>query len=116
MRASARGSSMASAISCSRRCAISSAAMSRGAGHLEPSVTDTQPAPATTLVIFGASGDLTRRLLIPSLCNMRRAGLLGDGFKVIGVAGSPMDDEAFRHSLADMGAAAADWQWLAPRL
>ena len=36
-------------------------------------------------VIFGASGDLTRRLLVPALYNLAAAGLLADGFSVIGV-------------------------------
>ena len=36
-------------------------------------------ADATTLVIFGASGDLTHRKLIPSLCNLHRKGRLPQG-------------------------------------
>ena len=35
-----------------------------------------QPAGPCVLVIFGAAGDLTRRLLLPALYNLRRAGLL----------------------------------------
>jgi glucose-6-phosphate 1-dehydrogenase len=80
------------------------------------------PAPPCTLVIFGATGDLTTRLLVPSLCHLRRAGLLPERFAVLGVARSPMTDEQFRASLADgvRTLAAAkfapeDWQWLAPR-
>ena len=36
----------------------------------------TKPAPPCTLVIFGAAGDLTKRLLMPSLYNLAGAGLL----------------------------------------
>ena len=59
-----------------------------------------QPAPPCTLVIFGAAGDLTRRLLIPALYNLRRAGLLPEAFAVIGIARAPKDDEAFRSDVA----------------
>ncbi len=43
------------------------------------------PAPPATLVIFGAHGDLTKRLLMPALYNLTGARLLDDGFKIIGV-------------------------------
>ena len=43
------------------------------------------PAPPATLVIFGAHGDLTKRLLMPALYNLAGAGLLDDGFKIVGV-------------------------------
>ena len=43
------------------------------------------PAPPATLVIFGAHGDLTKRLLMPALYNLSGGGLLDDKFKVIGV-------------------------------
>ena len=42
-------------------------------------------APPCVLVIFGAAGDLTQRLLIPALYNLRRAKLLPETFAVIGV-------------------------------
>ncbi|WP_419730810.1 glucose-6-phosphate dehydrogenase [Lichenicola sp.] len=45
----------------------------------------TEKAPPCTLVIFGAHGDLTKRLLMPALYNLTGAGLLDDGFSVIGV-------------------------------
>lgn len=59
------------------------------------------PAPAVTLVIFGARGDLTKRLLMPSLYNMRLAGLLDDGFSVIGVDHNDDDDEGYRTRLSE---------------
>lgn len=42
------------------------------------------PAPACTLVILGARGDLTERLLIPAIYNLASQGLLDDGFRMIG--------------------------------
>jgi len=51
-------------------------------------------------VIFGASGDLTKRKLIPALFNLRCLGLLPDRFAVIGVAITPGDDDAFRTQLS----------------
>jgi glucose-6-phosphate 1-dehydrogenase len=55
-----------------------------------------RPAAPCTMVIFGASGDLTKRKLLPALYNLRQAGLLSDHFAVVGVARSPMTDDEFR--------------------
>ena len=52
-----------------------------------------QPADPCTVVIFGASGDLTRRLLLPSLYNLAEAGLIPDQFAVLGVGRSGTVDE-----------------------
>ncbi|MGH7032420.1 MAG: glucose-6-phosphate dehydrogenase, partial [Stellaceae bacterium] len=49
-----------------------------------------------SLVIFGASGDLTRRLLMPTLYHLAADGMLNDGLSVIGVSRSNLDDETFR--------------------
>jgi glucose-6-phosphate 1-dehydrogenase len=57
------------------------------------------PAPPSTLVIFGAAGDLTKRLLMPSLYNLKQAGLLLDGFQVIGIDHNERDDDAYRTDL-----------------
>jgi glucose-6-phosphate 1-dehydrogenase len=54
------------------------------------------------LVIFGASGDLTHRLLVPALYNLAAAGLLPQAFGLIGVARSPLSSEAFREDLASL--------------
>ncbi len=59
------------------------------------------PAPAVTLVIFGAAGDLTKRLLMPSLYNLRLAGLLDDGFGVVGVDHNERDDDDYRQGLTE---------------
>jgi len=52
-------------------------------------------------VIFGASGDLTRRKLAPALYNLARAGLLSDHVAVVGFSGSEFSDDAFRERLGD---------------
>ena len=57
------------------------------------------PAPAATLVLFGAMGDLTRRLLVPAMINMVRLGLVDDGFHVLGVGIEKGDDESLRRAL-----------------
>jgi len=57
------------------------------------------PAPPCTLVIFGATGDLTRRLLIPALRNLRRDGLLPEDFALVGVASRDIGDDGFRDRL-----------------
>ena len=58
-----------------------------------------RPDEANTFIIFGASGDLTRRKLIPALYNLACANLLPNDFAVIGFAVTPMDDDSFRESL-----------------
>src|SRR5215212_4751409 len=67
------------------------------------------PEPAA-LVIFGASGDLTRRKLLPALYRLARGQRLPTRFAVIGVARSAMTDEEFRTqfhaSLAEFAALA----------
>jgi len=57
------------------------------------------PEDACVLVIFGASGDLTSRKLIPALYNLACQELLPPGFAVLGVALSPMNDESFREHM-----------------
>jgi glucose-6-phosphate 1-dehydrogenase len=52
-----------------------------------------------SFVIFGATGDLTHRLVIPSLYNLEATGLLPDKFCVVGVARKGMSNEDLRASL-----------------
>jgi len=54
-----------------------------------------------TVVIFGASGDLTARKLVPSLFNLARKGMLPTGTKVLGVSRSEFTDDAFRKHLVE---------------
>ncbi len=63
-------------------------------------------APAATLILFGASGDLARRKLIPALWQLWRAGALAPGWRVLGVAHDPYDRDAYRH-VVDTAVAAA---------
>ncbi len=52
--------------------------------------------PPCTIVIFGASGDLTKRKLVPALFRLSQERLIPSEFAIIGVARQPIDDEAFR--------------------
>jgi glucose-6-phosphate 1-dehydrogenase len=55
----------------------------------------------TTIVIFGASGDLTRRKLIPALFHLYRKGRLPSRVQVVGFARRPYDHEEFRTRMLD---------------
>ena len=59
----------------------------------------THKAPACTMVIFGAHGDLTKRLLTPALYNLVGAGLLDDSFRIIGIDRVDGTDESWRGEL-----------------
>ena len=91
--------------------------------HGQPTEHSLNVAPPCVMVIFGASGDLTKRKLIPALYNLRHANLLSDNFAVIGVARAEMNDQEFRRRLKDdMNEFAtdqideSDWKWLEERL
>jgi glucose-6-phosphate 1-dehydrogenase len=51
---------------------------------------------ASTLLLFGATGDLARRMLLPSLYGLDSDGLLPDDLRIIGTARTELDDAAFR--------------------
>jgi glucose-6-phosphate 1-dehydrogenase len=53
------------------------------------------------MVIFGASGDLTKRKLIPALCNLAQEKLLSQQFAIVGFAGNDFTTESFRKLLTD---------------
>src|SRR5947208_7521845 len=61
----------------------------------------TAKAPACTLVIFGAGGDLTKRLLMPAIYNLSKAKLLSEKFAIIAVDRTPKPIEAYRDYLAE---------------
>ncbi len=79
-------------------------------------------APPTVVVIFGASGDLTARKLVPAIYNLALDGLLPADFFLVGYGRKPVPDDAFR---ADAAAALREfsrrelrddvWARLAPR-
>ena len=80
-------------------------------------------APSCIMVIFGASGDLTKRKLIPALYNLKHSKCLPDNFAILGLARVEMNDDEFRRRMReDMNEFATDeidddeWQWLAQRL
>ncbi|MFW6158788.1 MAG: glucose-6-phosphate dehydrogenase [Planctomycetota bacterium] len=60
-----------------------------------------QRPPAFTLIIFGASGELTRQKLIPAVFSLFRQGLLPDGFRIIGAGRTGYDPGAFRRMLSE---------------
>jgi glucose-6-phosphate 1-dehydrogenase len=61
-----------------------------------------KPADPCTLVIFGASGDLTKRLVVPALYNLMRTKVLPEQFALIGVARSKLTTEGWRNELHKM--------------
>jgi glucose-6-phosphate 1-dehydrogenase len=89
------------------------------------------PAPPCTLVIFGAAGDLTKRLLMPALYNLSADSLLDDKMKIIGVNHGEMETSVWRDQLTEsLKKFASDkagafhtsklddkaWNWVADRL
>jgi len=56
--------------------------------------------PAQTLLLFGATGDLSRRMLLPSLFGLHADGLLPADLQIYGTARSQIDDAAFRETAA----------------
>jgi glucose-6-phosphate 1-dehydrogenase len=81
-------------------------------------------APPATLVIFGAGGDLTKRLVVPALYNLVQARKLPDEFAIIGVDHNDGTTEQWRQSLTEMmqaftraaGIDAQAWSWLTRRM
>jgi glucose-6-phosphate 1-dehydrogenase len=75
------------------------------------------------MVIFGASGDLTKRKLMPALYHLAKDGLLSEQFAVVGVSRSEMSHEEFRAKLTqeveEYSPGKVDakvWSWLVERL
>jgi glucose-6-phosphate 1-dehydrogenase len=62
---------------------------------------ETSPADPCAMVIFGASGDLTKRLVVPALYNLARTKVLPEKFALIGVARSEGTTESWRAHLYD---------------
>src|ERR1700691_2250390 len=81
------------------------------------------PGNPCAMVIFGASGDLTKRKLIPALCNLAKDNLLAREFALIGFARPEMSHEQFRDKCSEelkqyaTGQVDPDlWHWFARRL
>ncbi len=82
-----------------------------------------RPADSCAMVIFGASGDLTKRKLIPALYNLARDNLLSRQFAVVGLATRDYDTDSFRRQLGadikEFSSAPVDpdvWEWLVRRI
>jgi glucose-6-phosphate 1-dehydrogenase len=70
-----------------------------GIAHV-PEAESPSPAPPCAMVIFGAGGDLTRRLVVPALYNLVHAGQLSDQFQLIGVDHNAGSTEQWRKRLS----------------
>src|SRR5579862_5518068 len=57
--------------------------------------------PECAMVIFGASGDLTKRKLMPALFRLAYDRRLPAGFAVVGISRTPLSDEQFRQKMLD---------------
>ncbi len=82
-----------------------------------------QPAGSCIIVIFGAAGDLTKRLLLPALYNLARSNLLPKEFAIVGVARAPLSTDDFRSKIsqdiqefATVPVDAQLWEWFEQRL
>ncbi len=65
-------------------------------GELQPVVSPPGPC---AMVIFGATGDLTKRLLVPAIYNLAEAQLLPENFAIVGIAHKPFSDAEFAEYL-----------------
>lgn len=92
-------------------------------GTMASHVTPERGAPCT-FIILGASGDLTRRKLVPALFHLMADARLADDFSVLGIGRARMSNHAFRErmrraaaeSLGDEMGGAAEWARFAERL
>src|SRR5215469_11165393 len=82
-----------------------------------------QPGDPCTMVIFGAAGDLTKRLLVPSLYNLHASELLPEHFALVGVTAAEFSDEDFREKLTkDIQEFSRSpvsrelWDWFKPKI
>ncbi|MBI1283299.1 MAG: glucose-6-phosphate dehydrogenase [Thiobacillus sp.] len=94
------------------------------ATHIELSAAQLPQADPCTLAIFGASGDLTRRKLLPALFHLACEGCMAGQFQIVGIGRQTMSDNAFREHLREGVAHSAEikkfseseWQGFAPRI
>src|ERR1700722_12145251 len=59
-------------------------------------------APPCAMIIFGATGDLTKRLVVPALYNLVKAKQLSNGFRLVGVGRAAESVDEWRKSLTEM--------------
>ena len=92
--------------------------------HIDLPVATLPQAEPCVIVIFGASGDLTRRKLMPALFHLACEGCMAGPFQVVGIGRQAMSDDAFREHLREGVAHSAEipqfseeeWQAFAPRI
>ncbi|MFS8405769.1 glucose-6-phosphate dehydrogenase [Xanthomonas campestris pv. campestris] len=65
----------------------------------DASMSEQVTTPPCIIVVFGARGDLTRRLVMPALYNLRRAGALGDEFAIVGMDHGDITERAWRTNM-----------------
>jgi glucose-6-phosphate 1-dehydrogenase len=65
------------------------------------SLSHKEPPPSCAIVIFGANGDLTKRLIVPALYNLARTGMLPQKLALIGVDHNDKTSEQWRDALRD---------------
>lgn len=89
----------------------------------EQELTPGNPAPPCVMVIFGATGDLTKRKLIPALYNLVKSRLLPDQFAIVGTSRTEMTSEAWRDQLSQEIRTYATsevedgiWEWFLKRI
>ena len=73
----------------------------RGPNPLREGLVEDRTGEACAIVIFGASGDLTRRKLMPALYNLAISRALPGAFAVVGIARRPKEDDAFRAEMKE---------------
>ena len=90
---------------------------------MENQIDANQQAAPCVMVIFGASGDLTKRKLLPALVNLAQEGVLSQQFAIVGFAVDQMTTESFRAKLdEEMKEFSSDswnpdlWKWLLERI
>ena len=66
----------------------------------ETKIEQPEPAEPCAIAIFGAAGDLTKRLLMPALYNLAKSGLLPEEFAIIGVAHTELSPDKFRDQMS----------------
>src|ERR1700680_4642775 len=54
-----------------------------------------------TVILFGASGDLAKRKVIPAMYDLAIHNSLGPRYTIVGFARTPMSDESFRAALGE---------------
>ena len=67
------------------------------------------------IVLFGATGDLARRKLLPGLFRLDQAGLMPDRYRIVGTSRAPLDRDGFRRfareAVHEFGGVSANGEW-----